>query len=171
NNFLYWLMAAVVAQTVTDGGIVVGLDVTKPRAGDSAHVEVTLRDQTTGAPLGGVFPTAWFAKAKGDSALDRKQCTASVATFIAGNVYTRPAVDLNVYLVVAMNGDATLTVVDPHFSFGGTQLLALLELPSTGFDWVLSGTKLFVTSPGANKVTAIDTSTWKILSTFDAGAD
>jgi YVTN family beta-propeller protein len=170
-NFLYWLMAAVVAQTVTDGGIVVGLDVSKPRAGDSAHVEVTLRDQTTGAPLGGVFPTAWFANAKGDSALDRKQCTASVATFIAGNVYTRPAVDLNVYHVVAMNGDATLTVVDPHFSFGGTQLLALLELPSTGFDWVLSGTKLFVTSPGANKVTAIDTSTWKILSTFDAGAD
>lgn len=163
------LLAAVVAsQTVTDGGIVVGLDLAKARAGETAKVDVTLRDRTTGAPLGGVFPTAWFAKAKSDAPLDRKQCTASVATFIAGNVYMRPALDLNVYHVVAMNGDATLTIVDPHFSFGGTQLLGLLELPSTGFDWTLAGSRLLVTSPAANKVTAIDTTTWKKIGAIDA---
>ncbi|MCU1231215.1 MAG: hypothetical protein JWO97_4099 [Acidobacteria bacterium] len=173
-NFLGVLaLAALVSQKVTDGGIVVGLDVANAREGDTARVEVTLRDQTTGAPLGGVFPTAWFNKSADDKPLDRKQCTATVATFVAGNVYQRPSLDLNVYYVVALNGDGTLTVVDPHFSFGGTQLIGMLELPSPGFDWTLTadGTRLLVTSPAAGKVTAIDTARWKILSTFDAGTE
>ena len=62
---------------------------------------------------------------------------AKAATFLSGSLFSQPALDLNVYHVLALNADPSLTVVDPRFGFGGSQLLALVPLPARGEDWAL----------------------------------
>jgi len=143
------------------------------REGDPARVTLTLKNESTGTPLAGVYPNAWFHRRNDDKPVDRQQCTGIIAAYAGGNSLTRPALDLNIYYVIALNGDGTLTVVDPVFGFGGTQLLAMLQLDSPGFDWTLAGrdNRLFVTMPASGRVAAIDTTRWKLLKTIDAGAE
>jgi hypothetical protein len=143
------------------------------REGEAARVTLTLRNESSGTPLGGVFPNAWFHLRNDDEPIDRHQCTGIIAAYAGENTLTRPALDLNIYYVIALNGDGTLTVVDPVFGFGGTQLLAMLQLDSPGFDWTLAGAdnRLFVTMPASGHVAVIDTTRWKLLKTIDAGAE
>jgi DNA-binding beta-propeller fold protein YncE len=72
-----------------------------------------------------------------------------------------------------LNGDATVTVVDPLFGFGGTKLLGLMELESVGYDWTLvsNDDRLLVTMPAAGKVAVIDTNHWKVLRTLEVGKE
>ncbi|HEY0144309.1 MAG TPA: hypothetical protein VGF48_25715 [Thermoanaerobaculia bacterium] len=163
----------------SDGGIVLDVKVDPVtagqalREGDPARFALTLTNESTGTPLAGVFPSAWFALDPHQKENNRQNCTASVAAFAGGNMLTRPALSLNAYYVVALNSDATVTVVDPHFGFGGTQLLGMVALPAPGFDWSLGSNddRLFVTVPKTNQVAVIDTHSWKLLRTIDVGAD
>ncbi len=143
------------------------------REGEAAHVTLTLRNESTGTPLAGVFPNAWFHLRADDKPIDRHQCAGIVAAYAGENTLTRPALDLNNYYVLALNSDSSLTVVDPVFGFGGTQLLAMLQLDSPGFDWTLAGrdNRLLITMPASGRVAAIDTTRWKLLKTIDAGAE
>jgi len=165
--------AGSLRHTNVDSGISIDLSIepTLLREGDTARVTVSLKNGDT--PLGGVFPNAWFARRRGSEPPDRKQCTAAVAAFLGGSALNQPPLDLNVYYVVAMNSDGTITVVDPHFSFGGTQLIGMLQLESPGYDWTLGAndTRLFVTMPAVNKVAVIDTAVWKLLKTIDTGPE
>jgi DNA-binding beta-propeller fold protein YncE len=144
-----------------------------PREGEAAQFTLAFHDQG-GTALAGLYPNVWLAHRRGTAgdADSAKRCTAQVAAFLTGNVLTSPALDLNVYYVLALNGDGTLTVVDPRFSFGGTQLLAMLQLDGPGYDWALaSGSdRLFVSVPAINRVELIDTRSWKLVKSIDAGA-
>jgi YVTN family beta-propeller protein len=157
-----------------DTGIAVDFSVEGSlREGTPAQVHVKLTTESTGAPLAGVYPAGWLAPAKSAEPLDRAQCTARVAAFAGSNMFTRPTLSLNEYYVIALNGDGTLTVVDPQFGFGGTKLLGMVQLEGTGFDWALAShdDRLLVTIPSANKVAVIDTTKWKSLQTVDAGRE
>jgi DNA-binding beta-propeller fold protein YncE len=162
------------ASRIVDSGIAIDfkLDGSR-REGEPAQVRVTLTTESTGSPLGGAAPGAWFTLSGDEPPLDRQRCTARVAAFAGGNMLTRPAVNLNSYYVVALNGDASITVVDPLFGFGGTKLLGMVELESTGFDWTLvsNDDRLLVTMPAANRVAVIDTTQWKLLRSIDAGSE
>ncbi len=144
-----------------------------PREGQPARFTLAFHDQA-GASLTGLNPNVWLARRRGDADdADRaKRCTAQVATFLAGNVFTAAALDLNIYYVLALNGDGSITVVDPRFSFGGTQLLAMLQLDGPGYDWALAagGDRLFISVPATNRVELIDTTSWKRLKSIDAGS-
>ena len=59
-------------------------------------------------------------------------CRKKAETLIGGSLFAAAELDLNVYYVLALNDNATLTVVDPRFGFGGTKLLALVDLPVLG---------------------------------------
>src|SRR5262245_50726021 len=108
------------------------------REGDEVAVTLSVSDATSGKPIAGVFPTAWMSRQRREpAAADLARCRATVARFVSGGLLSRPDVDLNVYHVLALNTDPTITVVDPHFSFGGSQLLALVSLQSPGEDWAL----------------------------------
>jgi YVTN family beta-propeller protein len=140
--------------------------------GDEVAVTVKITDAQSGAPMRGLFPTAWMSLRQPDDPDDvAKRCVRKVATFSAGNVFRRPEVDLNVYHVVMLNADATISVVDPHFSFGGTQLLAMLPLASPGEDWALFDDQrlLAVSMPDAGRVAIIDTLHWRVVRELDAG--
>jgi YVTN family beta-propeller protein len=94
-----------------------------------------------------------------------------VEELIAGSILARPDVDLNAYYVLALNEDATITVVDPLFGFGNTKLLALIELDSPGEDWALSPDRkrLYVSLPESDQVVVVDTASWEILSKIAVG--
>jgi YVTN family beta-propeller protein len=139
------------------------------REGD-AFIRFRLSDAATGTPLTSAYPAAWLDRL-GPGAGAAPPCVEKVEEFLGGNLFNRPAVDLNVYYVLALNQDATITVVDPLFGFGGTKLLALVELDSPGEDWALTPDRrrLFVSLPDSNRVTVVDAISWKILARLDIG--
>src|SRR6185436_19758991 len=98
-------------------------------------------------------------------------CKHKVETFVEGSLFTRPEVNLNSYQVLALNEDATISVVDPLFGFGGSKLLAMLFLDSPGEDWALAADKkrLFVTLPDAGKLAVADTEVWKVTANLPTG--
>ena len=150
-------------QTNVDRGIAVELAVSPQvlHDGDTIQVQFALRDQATKTPLTGAHPAAWLAPRSRD-------CVANVARFLGGSITERAPVDFNNYYVLALNDDASISVVDPRFSFGGSQLLAMIPLESRGEDWALDGNTLYVTQPAAGKVAVIDTTTWKVRATVNA---
>src|SRR5262245_30581796 len=139
--------------------------------GDNVRVRFTMTDTATGTPLSGARPAAWMARRAAGKPLDVQACKSKVKAFLEGNLWERPEVDLNVYYVLALNDDASITVVDPRFGFGGTKLLAMISLPSPGVDWVLTADhrQLFVSLPDTAQVAVIETSSWTVATTLEIG--
>jgi YVTN family beta-propeller protein len=140
-------------------------------AGEDAVFRFKLRDATTKTPLASARPAAWVAQRERPGPLGPDQCRAKVESFLQGSLRSRPDVDLNAFYILALNEDASVSVIDPLLGFGGSKLLALALLKSPGEDWVLTGdrTKLFVSMPLANHVAVVDTSTWKVVANVPTG--
>ncbi|HKV33416.1 MAG TPA: cytochrome D1 domain-containing protein [Pyrinomonadaceae bacterium] len=140
-------------------------------AGEDAVFRFKLRDTTTKTPLASARPMAWVAQRERSGPLGPDQCRAKVESFLQGSLRSRPDVDLNAFYVLALNEDASISVIDPLLGFGGSKLLALALLKSPGEDWVLTSdrTKLFVSMPRANQVAVIDTATWKVIADVATG--
>jgi YVTN family beta-propeller protein len=83
-----------------------------------------------------------------------------------------PSVDLNAWYVLAMNQDATISVVNPRFGFGGSQLLSMVFLDSPGEDWALTDDQqqLFVSMPESGKVAVVDAASWRIVARLNSPA-
>ena len=169
-----WLVLSLALTAVadeTDSGYAVSLAVNNPRAHTDTDVKVRIQD-AAGLPLTGAGVNGWFnVHPPNTPPLDRDKCVQRIATYTAGGLFRQPAVDLNVYHVVVLNEDATLSVLDPKFSFGGTRLLAMVQLPSSGTDWVLTrdGRHLFVAMPEAGQVAVVDTVEWKVATNLETG--
>lgn len=142
------------------------------REGEDVDVTLTVTDEQTGRPITGVRPAVWLNRRVAQPR-QAPSCAAKIGEFLAGDVFTAADIDLNTFYVVTMNADATVAIADPRFSFGGSRMLGLVKLPGVGYDWALgvNETRLFVTVPTANRVVAIDTSTWKVVGEIDAGAE
>lgn len=148
------------------------LDAAAPlREGSAAQFTLTLRDETTGSPINGVFPNMWMLRYRPAGKDEATRCSAAVASLLTGGLSSPAALNLNVYYVLTLNSDGSINVVDPHFNFGGTQLLGMVQLDNPGYDWALAlgGDRLFVTVPASNRVAVIDSVHWKIERTIDAG--
>jgi DNA-binding beta-propeller fold protein YncE len=143
------------------------------REGQAAQFTLTLQDETTGSAVNGAFPNMWLVPYRLAGNDEPKRCTAAIAALLTGGLNSPAALDLNVYYVLTLNGDGTINVVDPHFSFGGSQLLGMVELDHPGYDWALAsgGDRLFVTVPASNHVAVVDTIHWKLERYLDAGPD
>ena len=138
--------------------------------GDDAVFRFTIRDTTTGTSLTGAHPAAWLVPA-GGTKTDPPALARLVAALIRGDRASRPELDLNVFYVLALNEDPTITVVDPLFGFGGSKLLALIPLPGPGADWVLAadGGRVFVSIPSADVVAVVDTHAWVVRRAIATG--
>ena len=165
------------AQSATDRGIAVEFDAHRLdgakelREGDDAEVFVRVHDKS-GAPIAGAGINGWLAlHQQGAPPLQHNDCVARVATFTAGGLFRQPALDLNVYRVVILNADATLSVVDPKISFGGTSLLDMVQLEAPAEDWTIDSARrhIFLAMPAAGKVAVVDTATWKIVANIEIG--
>lgn len=133
--------------------------------GDIVRFSFAFTDSATSTPLSGVFPAAWMDLRLPDEAGDRARCVDRVEMLLGGSILAKPELDLNVYFVVALNDDSTITIVDPLFGFGGTQLLAMVDLGSPGEDWALDAQqrRLYVSLPAADAVAVVDTEIWQVI--------
>ncbi|HYG61462.1 MAG TPA: cytochrome D1, partial [Thermoanaerobaculia bacterium] len=147
------------------------------REGERARVRFRVSDAHTGAPVAGLYPGAWMDRRKDadgsatKNETDKETCRKKVQGFVGGSFLNQPALDLNVYYVLAMNQDATLSVVDPLFGFGSSKLRGMVFLRSPGEDWALAadGRSLFVSMPDSDRVAVAETEAWKVTAELETG--
>lgn len=146
-------------------------DSTAPMAGQDAVFRFRIRDTATKTPLSGIRPAAWVAQRERPGPPAPAQCRAKVESYLQGSMRARPDVDLNSYHLLALNEEATISVIDPLIGFGGSKLLTMVTLKSPGDDWALMSnrSKLFVSMPLINHVAVVDTTTWKVVSDVETG--
>ena len=130
--------------------------------GDDVLFQFKITDTLTKTGLSGAYPAAWLGLNPPDQTPD---CTRKIESFLSGSTFNRAELDMNVYYVLTMNEDASITVVDPLFGYGGTKMLASISLKSPAMDWVIMEHQehLFVSQPGAKEVAVVQTSNWEIL--------
>ncbi len=143
------------------------------REGDSVEVTFRISDTTTGTPLPGLFPGAWMDLVPDGAKEGPEACKEKIEGFIGGSLLSVPEVDLNVYYVLALNPGPTISVVDPLFGFGGSKLLAMVDLESPGYDWVSNedDTKVYVSMPESGRIAVVDTATWKVMEEIETGGE
>ena len=163
--------AASQRQQALDQGIAVDFEaVAGAQPEDPVAFRFQLKDSTSGRPISGIRPAAWLGLRR--NATDTPApCKQQIAGYLAGDLFKRAEVDLNSYFVLALNDEASISVVDPLFGFGGSKLLALLDLEKPGADWLLAPERerLFVSMPQANKVAVADTGSWRIVRNVETG--
>jgi YVTN family beta-propeller protein len=136
------------------------------REGDDVRFRFTLTD-AGGVGLANTHPAAWLTPRAQGEPRDALGAAKVIARFLRGDRLFRPTLDLNVFYVLTMNDDASLTVVDPFFGFGNSRLLALVPLKGNAEDWALSEDqgRLYVATPSSDQITVIDTSRWDKVAT------
>ena len=132
-------------------------------AGHNVTVRFSLSDTTSGSAMRGANPAAWLDLS--NRYPEGTQCTERARRYLSGSIFDQSEIDMNVFYVVAMNAEPTITVVDPLFGFGGTKLLAMVPLDSPGQDWTLDGVNryLYVSQPQSDSIMVIDTSDWSVV--------
>jgi DNA-binding beta-propeller fold protein YncE len=132
--------------------------------GDLVKFDFHLSDEASKKPLTGAYPAAWMDIDETEDALSDASCRDKIETFLGGGLLGKADIDLNGYQVITLNEDGTLTVVDPLFGYGGTKLLALVQLGGKGKDWVqsLDARRMFVSIPERSEVVVIDADKWEI---------
>lgn len=140
-------------------------------AGTEATVRFRIVDVNTGRAITSLRPTAWIDRRTAGQITDARHCREKIQSFLQPGFNRRPELDLNAYFILTLNREPNISVIDPLSGFGGSKLYTLVALQEAGEDWVMSGDKkrLFVSMPVANRVAAIDTGSWKVVSNIDAG--
>ena len=139
--------------------------------GADAVVRFSITDTAGRAPLTGLRPSAWLDWRRRDQPDEAKACQLKIQSFLQGKLSARPVTDLNSYYLLALNQEASISVIDPLLGYGASKLLALVLLKSPGADWTLSRDqqRLFVALPQSGQVAVVDTATWKVSANIDAG--
>src|SRR5258706_374205 len=124
------------------------------REGDDVSVSLKIQDSASGNALSGLNPKGWLTLVRRGEQTNSKDCRDRVSTLLGGGMLARAELDLNAYQVLALNADATITVLDPLSGFGSTKLLSLIQLKSPGEDWLMTSDqeKLFVSMPASHQV-------------------
>lgn len=139
--------------------------------GDVVNVRFAVRDTHTGQPMPSLYPAGWMDRLSSGEEMSADDCGAKVASFIGGGFLSKAELDLNTFYVLALNEDASISVVDPLFSFGGSKLLASIALPAPGGDWELTRDqqRLFVTIPDRDQVAIAETASWDVVTFAETG--
>lgn len=132
--------------------------------GENVRFTFRISDTATGRPVSGAYPAAWMELDESPDAASEKKCTEKIQTFLGGGIFGRADLDLNVYYVIALNEDPTISVVDPIFGYGGSKLLAMISLHARGKDWALSRDKsrIFISTPESREIAVVETNAWEI---------
>lgn len=155
----------IAVEFATDGTATPG----QTRSGDDVRFRFRVSDTASGSPLQGLKPAAWLDLRQPGQPSDSKSCTKKVAAFLGDSLVSVPQVDLNAWYVLAMNEDASISVVNPRFGFGGSQLLTMVFLDGPAEDWALTvdQQRLFVSVPDSGRVAVVDAASWKIVARLD----
>jgi YVTN family beta-propeller protein len=165
------------SQTFTQEGVSVDFSVEsaagkgKVTAGIEATVQFKIVDVNSGRALSNLHPTAWIDRRSEDKITDARQCREKIQSFLQPGFNRRPELDLNAYLILTLNREPNISVIDPLSGFGGSKLYTLVPLLEAGEDWAMTADnkRLYVSMPAANRVAAIETGSWKVVSNIEAG--
>jgi YVTN family beta-propeller protein len=167
--------------TLEDKGIRVAFEVARVAApdargesfqeGDAVRFGFTITDSAGKAPIRGANARAWLSLRREGEIPAANAPKVKASRFLTGGIFGQADLDLNSFYVLALNGDASISVVDPLFGFGNTKLLALIPLSANGYDWALTQdqSKLFVSIPEKGQIAVIDTSRWEVAKYIEAG--
>lgn len=135
------------------------------------RVRFRIVDTASGEAIPGLFPGGWMDRIPRSRAGGKDTCDDKVRAFLGGGLFGQAEVDLNVYYVLALNEDNTISVVDPLFGYGGSKLLDMVFLEAPGEDWVLdrADTRLYVTQPAVDRLAIVATDTWDIIASVPVG--
>ena len=103
-------------------------------AGGEALAKFLVRDARSGQPITGLHPKAWINARLSEPLASETSCKDKIRGFLAGQLATRPDVDLNSYLALTLNSDKTIAVINPQVAFNSTKLQNIISLPSNGAD-------------------------------------
>lgn len=137
------------------------------QTGGDVRLRVALSTSHDGSPIPRALPGVWLDAA--DPGMTQtespEQCRQRITRYVrANNVSPQSLADLNGYDVLALNADASISVLDPRTQFAGkTSLRATIELPGVGFDWAATDddTRLFVSVPSRSVLAVADLLTLK----------
>lgn len=138
------------------------------REKEYARVRVEMRDAETGEPVTEEKPAAWIDNRRAGWEISERQCKERINGYLPQKMKTRPVVDLNGYVVMTLNRGNHISVLDPFFGFGSTNVLDLVQLPGVGGDWVQGqqGRHVYVTIPERNRVVDVRTGRWEVRDTL-----
>lgn len=141
------------------------------RRGDEVQVELKIQDTLQGAAMTRLYPAGWLDRLPDGGEAQPDPCKKKVETFIGGGFLGSAELDLNVYYVLALNDEASISVVDPLFGFGGSKLVTTVLLESPGEDWEMprSDERVFVSMPKSDKVAVVDTTAFKVRENISVG--
>jgi YVTN family beta-propeller protein len=146
------------------------LNETAPVEGEQAIIQFRFTDPA-GTPLSGLNVASWMDKSLNEKNADDASCHSKIQSFLQMQFAARPEVDLNTYYVLALTKESAILVIDPRVGFSSSRLYAAVDLPAPGEDWTLTADRdrIFVSMPSINKVAVVDTLTFRVHSTMDAG--
>ncbi len=134
----------------------------------------TLKDPRTGEPMRGVRPLAWLTRrAEGQPAPDEAACKERIQTYLGGLLSARADANLNSYFLLTLNGDHTLSVIDPQIALNRTKLQNLVSLGGAPADWALPPDMkaLFVSIPVHGTVSVVDLRRFVVVRNVRVGKD
>jgi YVTN family beta-propeller protein len=137
-----------------------------------AIATITLTDARSGQPIRGARPLGWMSLRTGTEKPTDAQCAGQVKTYLGGLLSVQANADMNSYFVLALNHDNSISVINPQLAFSRTKLRSLITLAAPAEDWVLHSdrTALYVSLPGANRVTRVDTRTFLATTNIEVGS-
>jgi YVTN family beta-propeller protein len=152
-------------------------DSDKIMAGRDVEVRFKVTDATTGTAVSNAGPGVWIdARKKVGVGVQKSgeadgSCREKIGYFLQRSLSYRPDIDLNAWYILALNRKASVTVIDPLFSYGGQRIVTLITLNSPGEDWVMGrdARSLFVALPATHEVAVIDTAIWKVTTNIKVG--
>ncbi len=126
--------------------------------GTDARVSFSIQDANSGEPLVGLHPLAWIHRRDGKEAPTESRVKEMIAEFLGGLISITADHDLNRYFLLVLNGDRSISVIDPLISFSITKLRNLIGLPGEPVDWLLNSEKeqILVSLSEEDKLIVID---------------
>lgn len=140
---------------------------------DAKLATFTLKDASTGTPIASAKPAAWMQLRRSELAAEELSCQDKAMQFSKASLGSRADADLNTYRLVTLNEDSTIAFINPLVRLNNSRLEAIVQLPSKGYDWVLSRRtqRLFVSLRETGQIAVIDTLQRKLVKIIDIQAD
>lgn len=162
---------AAETQRFEQGGIAVEFAFNQQDSNGAAVVNLALRDAASGSALKGAQPAAWMVARRSEQVANELSCEDKANQLSVGTLGMRADVDMNAYRLVTLNQDNTVAFINPLVSLKNSKLESIVQLPSTGYDWVYAPRlqRLFVSLRDAGGVAVIDTAKRQIVTTISLG--
>lgn len=110
-----------------------GMDI---RAGVPTSLALSVKDGF-GRPITQRTPAAWLVRMPGEEPIAGDACERLVQGYGSRTPLMQPEADLNAYQLVVLGENGTILVLDPLSGFGGSRLLARLDLGRAPLWWTL----------------------------------